>query len=353
MEVGDKDKKNLKIFMPAEQPIISEFLEALMATPAYQHAKVREYVDSVAVTLRTYEADGGEFAGLIIILDAVKKRLADLLAEIEAAQSPDLLTGLLAKAGDLDKTLESLYSNLRRNYQNMKDALVRFGYRLESPALPDFEKILDLVKELAKTEAGLETLLSIKKPVILITPNDSLDNKIANLGKHPNNKITVLEHVEDQKPDSFVSPVPFWGKSEKMTISIVDLDHVITPFLVGQNGELDNEHKAQNYHLSFARKGLKIISAHEYAMLQMLTLWMEEAIDDGAYTILNFDHLMGSVPLKLLPVAEIESQCLSFRAAIATHPDGLGTVIPNLYSRPSLKLMEADVGGDWEKSGYL
>ena len=195
-----------------------------------------------------------------------------------------------------------LMPRLQQSYDEMIETMKVF--ELTTSAVPSKEQVITKIRALSPEL--IAEIAKFKKPTLLINPAIPRVKKIEAINKHK---------LYPKQNDTYCEPGPddaLWGPEiTKSTITIVD-GALSMPVHPEVDQGLKIVDKAKKYQEIFTGKGMKMISADEYLMLQMMSLhYYKKRTDQGlshegsvkqmvenwadsdhqTVTLLNIDHL--------------------------------------------------------------
>jgi len=234
---------------------------------------------------------------------------------------------------------EKLMINLEKSYDEMKDTLDNYGW---TDKIPDKKTVMAAIAKL-KPDV-LKNIGKFGKPTLLMTPAGDLAYKKAKIdGKKK------YSNAQGQQSDTYFDPLPadaLWGPPPaKFKVTIVD-GAAEMPQLPDDIVQTDWEHRHRWLTEEYKKKGMKMITGHEYAMLAQKSLHSyelaktvpgknpeDEIIDKNTVTTFNGEHL---TDLQKVPYGYWLSVFREF------HFDWFnpGTTYGYLRSRPSVQVLE-------------
>jgi len=199
---------------------------------------------------------------------------------------------LKPKTPEVPKEHAELFETLQKSYDEMVDTLVNFGYidKVPHKKIPSKRNVMRAILNL-----GPEMLKNIGKfnrPTIIMTPQvdlTAMKEKLDQNKKFPNQGNTYFEEPPND---------PLWGATPtKFSVSIV-AGAPEMPQLPADKVDLKNEEKHKYLTEEYNKLGMRMITAHEYAMLAQKSLRSyeqsqkaDEIIDQNTATYLNAEHL--------------------------------------------------------------
>lgn len=234
-------------------------IEKLKKTPKYKERQdVRATVDVAVGRIEESTMD----AEIVEVLEGLKVALKPMLKTGELSA-----TDLRGVKGEIERL------NLQPSEkEKLKEMFGRYGEAVETARELDPTVRIKSIDEVYEGFSNLgfervKEILNMNRPTLLITPKNSFEEKIA--------KINANKKCENQA-DTYVnkeanSPYASVNTPSRAVISIVD-GAVEMPHITGIVSNTRWNERKRLFKEHYARRQMKLINAHEYAMLMQMSL---------------------------------------------------------------------------------